>query len=107
MKTIKTIKTIMILCMLLTVPIAFVSCEEEETTEVSGNDACLDQLEILADILYEKTLVFSNNATPSTCSAVRTAALNLINAAEDCGYGYLYQEQAQFWIDYDCSIFND
>ncbi|RYJ42731.1 hypothetical protein NU09_1830 [Flavobacterium beibuense] len=91
--------------MLLSVPAAFVSCEEEETTDVS-NDACLDQLETLSDILYEKTLVFSNNATPSTCSAVRTAALNLISAAEDCGYGYLYTEQTQFWLDYDCSVFD-
>ena len=98
-------RKLLLLLMLLSVPAAFVSCEEEETTDVS-NDACLDQLETLSDILYEKTLIFSNNATPSTCSAVRTAALNLINAAEDCGYGYLYTEQTQFWLDYDCSVFD-
>ncbi|QEE51109.1 hypothetical protein FUA48_16465 [Flavobacterium alkalisoli] len=101
----KTMRKLLLLLMLLSVPAAFVSCEEEETTDVS-NDACLDQLETLSDILYEKTLIFSNNATPSTCSAVRTAALNLINAAEDCGYGYLYTEQTQFWLDYDCSVFD-
>lgn len=102
----KTMRKLLLLLMLLSVPAAFVSCEEEETTDVGGNDACLEQLETLSDILYEKTLVFSNNATPSTCSAVRTAALNLINAAENCGYGYLYTEQTQFWLDYDCSVFD-
>ena len=102
----KIMKKILLLFMFMAATTAFVSCEEEEPTNVSGgNDACLEQLEVLADILYEKTMIFSNNATPSTCQAVRTAALNLIDAAEDCGYGYLYTEQTQFWLEYDCSVF--
>ncbi len=101
----KTMKKLLLMFMLLGATTAFVSCEEEEPTDVSGGDACLAELEVLADILYDASMTFSNNATPSTCEAVRTAALNLINAAENCGYGYLYTDQTQFWLDYDCSLF--
>ena len=104
----KSMKKLLLLFKLVGATTAFVSCEEEEPTDLGGGatgDVCLEELEILSDILYEKSITFSNNATPSTCEAVRTAALNLINAAENCGYGYLYTDQTQFWLDYDCSIF--
>lgn len=100
----KTIKTILLMCMLLTVPATFIACEEEEPTSV--DDDCLGQLESMSDILYNASLTFSNNPTSSNCSAVRTAALNLINAAENCGYGYMYAEQTEFWVNYDCSEFD-
>lgn len=100
----KTIKTILLMCMLLTIPAAFVACEEEEPTTVEED--CLGELEGLADVLYNSSMTFSNNPTSSNCSSVRTAALNLINAAENCGYGYLYEDQTQFWLDYDCSEFD-
>ncbi len=82
-----------------------VSCEEEETSSVS--DDCYDDLIELSDILVARSNTFSNNPTSSNCSSLRTAALNLLDAAQDCDeYGYLYEETAQYWIDLDCSDFD-
>lgn len=84
-----------------------VACEEEEPSSVSGND-CGDELVELADVLVSRSTTFSSNPTSSNCSSVRTAALNLLNAAEDCDeYGSAYTgEQIQYWVDLDCSEFD-
>lgn len=87
---------------------AMISCEEEEPTTLDTNsDDCYDELVALAETLNEKSNIFSNNPTSSTCSAMRTAALNLIQAAQECDeYGYMYEDAAQAWLDVDCSAFD-
>ena len=101
----KTIKTLLLFLVLISIPATIISCEEEETTTVSEDD-CLDELTALSDLLVDASNAFSTNITSSNCSAVKAAALNLINAAEDCGYGYMYEEQTTFWVNYDCSEFD-
>ena len=101
----KTIKTLLLLMVLISIPATIISCEEEETTTVSEDD-CLDELTALSDILVTAGEAFSTNITSSNCSAVKTAALNLINAAEECGYSEMYEEQTAFWLSYDCSEFD-
>ncbi len=101
----KNLKKHLIAVALFSVTIFAVSCEEEQAAAVSSN--CGDELVALADVLVSKSNTFSANPTASNCSAVRTAALNLLNAANACDeYGYLYEEQASFWRDLDCSEFN-
>lgn len=83
-----------------------VACEEEEAAPVNNAD-CYEGLVSLSDILVAKSNTFSNSPTTSNCSALRTAALNLLDAAQDCDeYGYLYEDTAQYWIDLDCSDFD-
>jgi hypothetical protein len=101
----KTIKTLLFVLAMAIAPMTFIACEEEEEPDPVTTDACLDELVVLANILTEKSNTFSANATVSTCNDVRQAALNLINRAEQCGYGYLYQDQADFWLEYDCTVF--
>lgn len=104
MKTLR--KFLMVLALVATTG-AMIACEEEEPTSINtNNDDCYDELVALAEILNEKSNTFSNNPTSSTCSAMRTAALNLIQAAQDCDeYGYMYEDAAQAWLDVDCSVF--
>lgn len=100
----KKFRSFLTLFLLVSATAVFVACEEEDTSSV--NDGCEQHLEDLATTLANKSNTFSNNPTRSNCNAVRTAALNLIDAANDCDYGYLYEDQAQYWIDLDCSVFD-
>jgi len=104
----KTLKRLFMVVTLVIATGAMISCEEEEpaSLDTTGDD-CYDELVTLAEILNEKSNIFSNNPTSSTCSAMRTAALNLINAAQQCDeYGYMYEDAAQAWLDVDCSAFD-
>ena len=104
----KTLRKIFMVFALVTATGAMIACEEEEPTSINNNsDDCYDELVALAEILNEKSSIFSNNPTSSTCSAMRTAALNLIQAAQECDeYGYMYEDAAQAWLDVDCSAFD-
>jgi len=101
----KTLRAFLLMMVLIAAPTAFISCEEEEDP-VEVTDDCLAELEGLSNILVEKSNTFSANPTSSNCNALRTAALNLMNHATSCGYGYLYEEQTDFWLSYDCSDFD-
>lgn len=101
----KTLKNLTLLFAVLLSTAVMISCEEEEPTKLK-KDNCLEQLEALSDILYDKSMTFNNNPTSSNCSAMRTAALNLIDKAEDCGYAAEYEGQREFWVNYDCSEFD-
>ncbi|MGQ2984237.1 hypothetical protein [Flavobacterium sp.] len=101
----KKLKQLSLALVLFGVTAFAVSCEEEESSSVSSD--CGDDLIALADILVTRSNTFSTNPTSGNCSSLRTAALNLLSAAEDCDeYGYLYEDQAQYWIDLDCSQFD-
>lgn len=97
------LKKFSLLFMLCIATAGMISCEEEEEDYVYDN--CSENLESLANTLVNASNTFSNNPTVSNCNSVRNAALNLIDAAENCEYGYLYEDQAEFWLDYDCSVF--
>ncbi len=104
MKKLRQLSTVFVLFAVTAFAIA---CEEEESSSVSNNDNCADGLIALSDILVAKSNTFSNSPTTSNCNALRTAALNLLDAAHDCDeYGYLYEKTAQYWIDLDCSDFD-
>ena len=103
----KTLRNFFMVFALVVATGAMIACEEEEPTSINNSDDCYDELVALAEILNEKSNIFSNNPTSSTCSAMRTAALNLIQAAQDCDeYGYMYEDAAQAWLDVDCSAFD-
>lgn len=101
----KQIKRISLVIMLFVATAGMIACEEEEPTTVTGG-GCEDELEELADILYNRSMTFNSNPTNSNCNSVRSAALNLINAAEDCGYGDLYEGQTETWLSLDCNVFD-
>mgnify|MGYP006144699215 CR=1 FL=1 len=104
----KQIKRFSVLIMLFVATAGVIACEEEEPARVNSNnsDNCMAELENLSDILYNKSMTFNSNPTNSNCNAVRTAALNLINAAENCGYGDLYEGQTETWLSIDCTVFD-
>lgn len=103
----KTLRNFFMVFALVVATGAMIACEEEEPASINNSDDCYDELVALAEILNEKSNIFSNNPTSSTCSAMRTAALNLIQAAQDCDeYGYMYEDAAQAWLDVDCSAFD-
>lgn len=82
----------------------FYSCEADDAgTSTSG---CEDELLTLADILTTKSNQFSQNPTPSNCSALKQAALNLLNKAQQCGYEEEYAPLTAQWQQLDCSTFN-
>ncbi len=83
---------------------AFISCEEDEEDYIVDN--CAAELQALSVTLSEKSTAFSNNPTPTTCGAVRTAAINLLNKAEQCDASGQYQQAVQYWMSLDCSEFN-
>src|SRR5690606_37227590 len=88
----------------LTFSAALISCEEEEETTVQ--DDCYMYLSELSQVLSTKSTAFSNNPNSTTCGAVRTAAINLLHAAEDCDAAGQYEQATQTWMDLDCSDFD-
>lgn len=78
-------KFILFVAMLSLVSIGSVSCEEEETTSVSG-DECLTELEALSDIMLEKLYAFNANQSSGNCEAYKTAWMNVYNKTKSCGY---------------------
>lgn len=103
----KQIKRISLVLMLFVATAGMIACEEEEPTTVNDvNGGCEDELANLADILYDRSMTFNSNPTNSNCNSVRNAALNLINAAEDCGYGEYYEGQTETWLSLDCNVFD-
>ncbi|AWH85593.1 hypothetical protein HYN59_10945 [Flavobacterium album] len=102
----KKIKKLSFAFALAAMSVFAVACEEEEPSSVNNNN-CYDGLVALSDVLVSKSNTFSNAPTSSNCSALRTAALNLLDAAQNCDeYGYLYEETAQYWVNLDCSDFD-
>lgn len=102
----KTIKKFVMALILLGGAVAMISCEEEEETTVNSDD-CYEELVQLAEMLNERSVTFNNSPTSANCESLRTAALNLLDAAEDCeDYGYMYEEAAQTWLEIDCSVFD-
>jgi hypothetical protein len=95
------------ICLLITaaaVSFTLASCEEEDASTSSG---CEKALSDLASIVQAKSAAFSSNPNPSTCSALRTATLNLIYKAESCGQTGIHNEQKAYWTSMDCSDFAD
>ena len=82
----------------------FYSCEADDAGSSTG--ACEDELLELAQIMNSKSTLFSQNPTPSTCSALKQSALNLINKAQQCGYEEQYGPLTAQWQQIDCSAFN-
>jgi len=93
------------LAVLVSATIFAVACEEEESSSVSSSN-CYEEVQALADILVTRSNTFSNNPTTGNCNSLRSAAINMLSAAEDCDGGAAFAEQAQFWVDYDCSVFD-
>jgi hypothetical protein len=105
LKLINMKKTKLFLSLLFVGAIFMSSCEGEESSTTSGN---CSGLESLAVTLNQKSEAFNANPNSSNCSAMRTAALNLIEAAQDCdgATAEQYEAAAQAWLDIDCSAFD-
>lgn len=99
-------KTKLFLSMLFVAAAFTVSCEGEESSSTGGT-GCTG-LESLANTLNAKAQTFNSNPTSSNCSAMKTAALNLLNAAKNCdgATAAQYQAAAEAWNDVDCSAFD-
>ncbi|MFD2600448.1 hypothetical protein [Flavobacterium suzhouense] len=83
-----------------------IACEEEETTNVSG-DNCLDEVENLSNILLEKTSALSSNQTVANCQAYKTAWFNVYNKMKSCGYATTELDQTKTVVEeMDCSVFD-
>lgn len=93
--------------MLFAAGMLLTSCEGEESgSDVTGGDCA--GIESLAMTLNQKAEVFNSNPTSGNCSAMKTAALNLINVAKNCDgvTAAQYQAAAEAWADVDCSAFD-
>lgn len=94
--------------MLFVATMLMTSCEGEEDSgaDITGGDCA--GLESLAMTLNQKAEVFNSNPTSGNCSAMKTAALNLINVAKNCDgvTAEQYQTAAEAWANVDCSAFN-
>jgi hypothetical protein len=91
------------ICLALLLCLSLSSCEaDDEGSSVS----CEDELIELAQIMNSKTTLFSQNPTPSSCAALKQAALNLIDRAQACGYEEQYGPLTASWEQIDCSEFN-
>lgn len=78
-------KFILFIAALALLSFSSVSCEEEETTSVSG-DACLEEMETLSNIMIQKAEAFAANQSMGNCQAYKTAWMNVYNKTKSCGY---------------------
>ena len=82
--------------------VMLVSCESDEA---GSSTNCEAELADLAQVMNERTTIFSQNPTPSNCTSLKNAALKLINKAKDCGYEEQYGPLTASWENIDCSEF--
>ena len=106
----KTFRKSVFFLILLSIPAFVISCQEDDSTSTSSGN-CYDELAELSQILSEKSQAFSANQTRSNCNALRTAALDQLDALDDCTElsaqeRETYQMAAEFWVDYDCTLWD-
>lgn len=95
------------LAMVLSCSVLMTSCEsEDEGDDVIAGDDCYENLMDELEVYQQKINAYSANPNSSTCSALKTSALNLIDAATECGYYEEFGAAAQAWTDLDCSDFD-
>jgi hypothetical protein len=89
--------------MLFFIAIGFYGCEVADV-----NPSGCELTEAEAQAYSNVAIKFSNNPTSANCAALRKASLDLIKRFEDCDVTtreYI-AELTDFWVDYDCSVFN-
>jgi PBP1b-binding outer membrane lipoprotein LpoB len=100
-------KFILFIATLALLSFSSVSCEEETTTDVSGGDACADEIEALSTILLQKTDALNSNPSSGNCQAYKTAWMNFYNKTKSCGYSTAQLEDAKEAVQgMDCSVFD-
>ncbi|MBC5772573.1 hypothetical protein H8S95_00725 [Pontibacter sp. KCTC 32443] len=92
------------LCLLLFVAIfssvVLTSCSDEEEGK-----SCMEELNDLAQLNYNKVLAFSNDPTPENCNAMKKTATDFFNKAKECGDAdmiYAAEENLRAIEDWDC-----
>jgi hypothetical protein len=95
------IKNVLFIAIILLINIR---CSKDEVS----TDDCATQIQVLADILTEKTDALSANPTVANCNAFKVAWLNSYDKLTSCGYGTAELDATKLDVQaMDCSVFGD
>lgn len=85
------------------IAIGFYGCETADLSP-SGCDFTEAEAQAYSNIAMK----FSNSPTSANCATLRKASIDLMKKYENCTGATKEQiaELTEFWIDYDCGVFN-
>ncbi|MBB6612412.1 hypothetical protein H7F15_15300 [Pontibacter sp. Tf4] len=100
----KHLNSFLLLLVALFCSVALTSCLGDDDED--KGKSCMEELNALAKVNYEKTLAFSNDPTPENCEAMKKTATDFFNKAKQCGDANMIQaaeENLNAIKDWDCT----
>lgn len=98
------LNSLLLLMVTLFCSVTLTSCLGDDDEDEGRS--CIEELNVLAQENYEKTLAYSNNPTPATCEALKKTATDMLNKAKECGDAdmiYAAEENLNAIKDLNCS----